>query len=287
MKHLKLLTIVSVLITTSLVLSACTKTNEDEPKEEAMEDKTNESVNENNLDKEESDAIDTESEDSEEIIFYKNVTPSEAQDLIKENDDLLIIDVSPNYDAGHLLNSVNYYVGDGSLDEAVSSFDKERPYLVYCHVDSAAILGAEKLAGAGIENVYRLEGNYSGWVEAFYPVITNLPGNNNSIDGDLEDVTDGDSSGKGYILRDDKLNHKVTANLPDLEEGKFYEGWLVNKSKGSDFFSTGKMVKIPAGVFVLEYVSDELREGYDYAVITLETEDDGKPEEHIIEGSIK
>jgi len=67
---------------------------------------------------------------------------------------------------------VNYYLGDGSLDAAIPTLDKTRTYLVYCHVDSVAIAGAQKLLDAGIENVYRLEGNYSAWVDAGYPVET-------------------------------------------------------------------------------------------------------------------
>jgi adenylyltransferase/sulfurtransferase len=101
---------------------------------------------------------------------YTDISPAEAKNLIEENPDLIIIDVSPNYDQGHLPGSVNYYVGDGSLDRAIPTLDKNRPYLVYCHVDSAAILGAQKLVDAGFPNVYRLEGNYSGWVDAGYPI---------------------------------------------------------------------------------------------------------------------
>ena len=33
---------------------------------------------------------------------YIDVTPAEARELIDENPDIVIIDVSPNYDQGHL-----------------------------------------------------------------------------------------------------------------------------------------------------------------------------------------
>ena len=270
--------LINMIICAGFVLSACTNDTNTDISEEKTEDTAN---------NEDKHINDTEDKNKEKTKSYENVTPTEAQKLIEENGDLLIVDVSPKYDEGHLLNSVNYYVGDGSLDEAVFSLNKERTYLVYCHIDSAAIAGAEKLIEAGMENVYRLEGNYSGWVEAGYSVITNIVGDSNSLNGNLDDVTSGNSEGIGYILRKNKLNHKVTANLPDLEKEKFYEGWLVNKSKGSDFFSTGKMIKTPEGKWILEYVEDNLQEGYDYAVITLEIEDDGQPEEHIIEGNIK
>jgi rhodanese-related sulfurtransferase len=101
---------------------------------------------------------------------YVDVTPAEAQQLIAENPDIIIIDVSPNYAEGHLPGAISYYLGDGSLDRAIPSLDKDATYLVYCHVDSVAIAGAQKLIEAGFRNVYRLQGNYSAWVDAGYAV---------------------------------------------------------------------------------------------------------------------
>ena len=68
------------------------------------------------------------------------------------------------------MGAINYYLGDGSLDEAIPMLDKDKPYLVYCHIDSVAIAGAQKLVDAGFMKVYRLEGNYAAWVDAGYPV---------------------------------------------------------------------------------------------------------------------
>lgn len=106
----------------------------------------------------------------EEMSGYMDVTPEEAKKLIDENPDLIIIDVSPKYDEGHLPGAINYYAGDGSLDEAIPTLDPEAKYLVYCHVDSVSIAGAQALVDAGFENVYRLAGNYAAWVDAGYPV---------------------------------------------------------------------------------------------------------------------
>ena len=101
---------------------------------------------------------------------YIDVSPAEAKDLIDTNPDLIIIDVSPAYDQGHLPGAINYYLGDGSLEAAIPMLEKNATYLVYCHVDSVAIAGAQALVDAGFLNVYRLEGNYSAWVDAGYPV---------------------------------------------------------------------------------------------------------------------
>ena len=111
----------------------------------------------------------TEQEQSNEYI---DVTAAEAKELIDTTPNLIIIDVSPNYDQGHLPNAINYYIGDGSLDAAIPSLDKNKEYLVYCHVDSASISGAQKLIDAGFKTVYRLEGNYQAWIDAGYPIET-------------------------------------------------------------------------------------------------------------------
>jgi len=108
----------------------------------------------------------------EETPSYTDVSPQEAKELIGNNPDIVIIDVSPNYDEGHLPGAVNYYVGDGSLDTAIPSLAKDAMYLVYCHFESASRAGAQKLVDAGFTNVYRLAGDYSGWVDAGFPVET-------------------------------------------------------------------------------------------------------------------
>ena len=109
-------------------------------------------------------------EEESEPNTYIDVSPAEAKALIDENPDLIIIDVSPHYDEGHLPGAVHYYLGDGSLDNAIPTLDKNAKYLVYCHVDSVAIQGAQKLIDTGFKTVYRLEGNYGAWVDAGYPV---------------------------------------------------------------------------------------------------------------------
>ena len=57
---------------------------------------------------------------------YTDVSPQEAKGLIDRNPDLVIIDVSPFYAQGHIPGAVNYYVGDGSLDDAILTLDKNK-----------------------------------------------------------------------------------------------------------------------------------------------------------------
>jgi len=101
-------------------------------------------------------------------VSYTDVTAHKAKDLIDNNPDIIILDVSPLYDQGYIPGAINYYLGDGSLDEALPSLEKDATYLVYCHTDSVSIQAAQKLIDAGFTNVYRLEGNFRAWTEAGY-----------------------------------------------------------------------------------------------------------------------
>lgn len=101
---------------------------------------------------------------------YIDVSPEMAMMMINDHPELVIIDVSPKYKEGHLPTAISYYVGDGSLDKAIPSLDKNAKYLVYCHTDEASILGAQKLIDAGFTDVSRLEGNFAAWVKAGYKI---------------------------------------------------------------------------------------------------------------------
>ena len=229
--------------------------------------------------------------DGDETASYMDVNADEAAELIEENPDLIVIDVSPNYDQGHIPGAVNYYIGDGSLEAAIPTLDKNADYLVYCHVDSVSIAGAQQLVDAGFENVYRLEGNYQAWVDAGYPVEggeEDISQNPATKQGALADVTGGTGMGTAYTLREDgMIMHEVIATLPDPENGAFYEGWLVSSGPQGGVISTGKMVKQSDGSWMLAFAADDEYEGYDFVVITLEKVEDANPEGHILEGTVQ
>ena len=151
-----------------IVLAGCSSDDSQEPSEEEetqMMEEEEEMEDEDEM-MEDEDEMDDDMEPS----TYMDVTPDQAAQLIADNPNLIIIDVSPHYAEGHLPGAVNYYLGDGSLEAAIPSLDKNAEYLVYCHVDSVSIAGAQMLIDAGFETVYRLQGNYAAWVNAGYPV---------------------------------------------------------------------------------------------------------------------
>lgn len=105
---------------------------------------------------------------------YMDIKPKEAYDRYLNNEFDLIIDVVglDIYNLGHLPGAVNYVWADGTLNDKIPELDPTWTYLVYCHTDPPSTASAQALVDAGIENVYRLEGNFNAWKEAGYPVET-------------------------------------------------------------------------------------------------------------------
>ncbi|MFC1649291.1 anti-sigma factor [Patescibacteria group bacterium] len=74
-------------------------------------------------------------------------------------------------------------------------------------------------------------------------------------------------------------------NLPELEQGYFYEGWVVRKSPQS-VISTGKLAKSD-GKYTNVYPSEKDLTDHDFYVLTIEPDDgDPAPAEHVLEGTL-
>lgn len=104
---------------------------------------------------------------------YKDISVVDAKKLIDSNannPDFLIIDVSLNYNEGHLGNSVNYPIENGSLEDAFIVLDKSKTYLIYGRNEIDSLNAAKAFVGNGFSNVYRLKGNYGTWVEVGYAI---------------------------------------------------------------------------------------------------------------------
>ncbi len=94
----------------------------------------------------------------------------------------------------------------------------------------------------------------------------------------------------GLVTRDvqeDKTTYAVLVDLPDPEEGVFYEAWLVKKDEqGEDTYLSIGRLRVAKGGYLLEHdaYEEELKE-YDMVIITREKVVDSTPEEVILEGS--
>lgn len=124
-----------------------------------------------------------------------------------------------------------------------------------------------------------------------------------TFSAELKDVTGGEASGEANSeFSAEKYTHSVVAKyLPALEDGYFYEGWLV-QLEPLDVISTGKMIPDPStdsigspqassgqeGNFALSLETQDDLTSYTRVVITLEPDDgDPEPAEHVLEGTLE
>ncbi len=101
---------------------------------------------------------------------YRDINAQKAKRIMTIYPSLTVIDISGTYNMGHIPGSVNYFIGDGSFDDALTELDKNGRYLIYYHSDKISRIAARKLADAGFKKVYRLEGNYNSWVGAGFEI---------------------------------------------------------------------------------------------------------------------
>lgn len=109
----------------------------------------------------------------------------------------------------------------------------------------------------------------------------------------LTDVTtaslaSGDAGAKYY---DDGAYELVASfiNLPDVTNGEFFEGWLVNPET-TKFVSTGVVEYVSEGQVVNNFsaTQDYQTQGYTFYVLTLEPDDDDPaPADHVLEGTLE
>lgn len=105
--------------------------------------------------------------------------------------------------------------------------------------------------------------------------------------GELEDVSDGLSSGIAYAKYDGQTYELYVEfrDLPELEEGFFYEGWIVRK-KPTSVLSTGGLI-MKEGKYINIFMNDKDLSDHDFYVLTLEPDDgDPAPDKHILEGTL-
>jgi hypothetical protein len=106
----------------------------------------------------------------------------------------------------------------------------------------------------------------------------------------LKNVTSG--SGAGVVqATQSTTTYRLEAqfeNLPELEDGFFYEGWIVRRNLANrSVLSTGPATKTIGG-FTNIFTAEEKLFDHDFYVLTLEPDDgDPAPADHVLEGVLK
>jgi len=105
---------------------------------------------------------------------YKSLTIAEAEDLMRTNKRLGIIDARGQDEMragdGWIPGArpFNYLAGDDGL---LTTLDRDQPWLVYCTIGGRAELTAKEMAKLDFKQVYLLKGGFAAWHAQGKPVV--------------------------------------------------------------------------------------------------------------------
>ena len=113
---------------------------------------------------------------TEEVSAVVNISPKDADQLIKENagnENFVILDVRTpqEYQSGHLENATNIDYSSQNFKDEVGNLDKTETYLVYCRSGNRSREAAKIMKELGFEKIYNLEGGISQWQAEGLPVV--------------------------------------------------------------------------------------------------------------------
>ncbi len=103
--------------------------------------------------------------------MVKNISAEEAQNLISNIRDLLIIDVrtTPEIERGKIKGSVNIPLD--VISKKLDKISKDKSVLVYCLSGSRSAVAAEMLDKQGYTKVYNLSNGLLGWRMKEYSLV--------------------------------------------------------------------------------------------------------------------
>jgi rhodanese-related sulfurtransferase len=100
---------------------------------------------------------------------YTSVKVAEAYDLIKEGDNIYILDVRARdeYRKGHLRSAKNIPLVD--IDKRLNKIPRNKEVLVYCSNGAKSVRAIRRLEVAGYTNLLHMHEGYRGWKKAGRP----------------------------------------------------------------------------------------------------------------------
>ena len=98
----------------------------------------------------------------------------EVKDKLDRGDKFHLVDVreESEWNKGHIPNAM--YIGKGVIERDIEKKinNTEAEIILYCGGGFRSALAADNLQNMGYTNVSSMDGGYSGWVKAGYPIET-------------------------------------------------------------------------------------------------------------------
>lgn len=101
-----------------------------------------------------------------------NVTPDQAEKLLKEKKDIVVLDVrtAEEFKGGHIAGAKNVDFQSDDFKKQVAALDKSKTYLLHCASGGRSTRALKILDEDKFPNVYHMNGGFSAWKEAGKPV---------------------------------------------------------------------------------------------------------------------
>jgi len=102
---------------------------------------------------------------------YGDVSIQEANELIQQKTDLVILDVRTvaEFEDGHIEGAINIPVGE--LPDRLDELSKDDELLVYCRTGNRSGAAVSILTDAGYTKIYHMHEGISIWIQQGYSVV--------------------------------------------------------------------------------------------------------------------
>ena len=102
----------------------------------------------------------------------KNVSAEEAEKLLKEKKDVLVIDLrtEAEFKNGHIAGAKNIDFLDGEFARKIGELDKDKTYLVHCAGGNRSTRSLDVFKSQKFSSILHLNEGFKAWVAAGKPV---------------------------------------------------------------------------------------------------------------------
>lgn len=102
----------------------------------------------------------------------KNVTPDEAEKLLKENPKIVVLDVrtEDEFKSGHIPGAKNLDIMSQDFPQKLAALDKDTTYLVHCAAGSRSARACKAMDQLKFTSIYHLNTGFKAWEKAGKPV---------------------------------------------------------------------------------------------------------------------
>ena len=101
-----------------------------------------------------------------------NVSPDEAEKLLKENPDIVVLDVRTDeeFKSGHIRGAKNLDFFSADFAKQLAALDKNKAYLVHCAGGGRSAKACKAMDAQKFTAIYHLNEGFNAWVKAGKPV---------------------------------------------------------------------------------------------------------------------